>query len=309
MKKIEGLVAALFTPFHEDGSLNLPMVPVLVENMVNQGATGLFVGGTNGEGPNMTVEERMELAEAFVAAANKRLLVMVHVGHTSIYESRKLAVHAEQIGADAISSVAAFYFKPSSVTNLVDSMAAIASAAPSLPFYYYHMPVLTGVAMDMVEFLKLGGKKIPNLAGIKYTASTLHEYQACINFENGKYDILFGYDEMLLPALAVGCKGAIGSTYSFAASLYLKVMKAYHEGNMKKAQELQNHIVNMVRAVVKYPSIPAQRAVMKMMDYDLGPCRLPLAPLSQEEETALREQLTRIAFFELLESTLHLPKV
>jgi N-acetylneuraminate lyase len=115
-----------------------------------------------------------------------------------IEESKKLAAHAAKIGADASSSVAAFYFKPTLVHNLVDCMAEIASAAPQLPFYYYHMPSPTGVGMDMVEFLQLGEKSIPNLAGIKYTASTLHEYQACLNFKDGKFDVLFGFDEMVI---------------------------------------------------------------------------------------------------------------
>src|SRR5690606_38920510 len=151
--------------------------------------------------------------EAYVKAADKRILVLVHVGHSSITECRKLAAHAEQNGADAISSVAAFYFKPTTVGNLVKCIAQIDSDAPNPPFSYYNIPTLTGVAMDMVAFLQEAETAIPNLAGIKYTASTLHEYQPCLNYKNAKFDILFGYDEMLLPALSVGAKGAIGSTY------------------------------------------------------------------------------------------------
>src|SRR5699024_1346687 len=148
--------------------------------------------------------------EEYVALAKGKLFVFVHVGHTSIAESQKLASHAEKIGADAISAVAAFYFKPMNVANLVDSMAQIAVAAPNTPFYYYHIPALTGVAMDVVEFLKLGELGIPTVAGIKYTAATVHEYQACLAFGGGKCDVLYGYDELLLPALAVGVKGAVG---------------------------------------------------------------------------------------------------
>src|SRR5919112_6003431 len=212
MMKIEGLIAAAFTPFHDDGSLNLQLIPALVDKLYADGLKGIFVCGSNGEGPNMTTEERMKVAEAFVNAANRRLMIIAHVGHSSIAESRVLAAHAAQIGADAFSSVAAFYFKPVSVENLADCMAEIASAARDLPFYYYHIPHLTGVGMDMIEFLKYAGLRIKNLAGIKYTATTLQEYQACLNFENGKYDILYGLDELLLPALVIGAKGAIGST-------------------------------------------------------------------------------------------------
>ena len=100
MKKIEGLLAAAFTPFHEDGSLNLGLIPALVDKLVNDGLKGIFICGSNGEGPNMTTEERMKVAEEFVKAANRRLLIIVHVGHSSIAESRILAAHAAEIGAD-----------------------------------------------------------------------------------------------------------------------------------------------------------------------------------------------------------------
>jgi N-acetylneuraminate lyase len=300
MDKIKGLVAAVFAAYHADGTINTAIIPELVEKMITDGLSGVFICGTNGEGPNMTIEERMAIADAYVKAANKRIKVLIHVGHTSIAESRKLAAHAQEIGADAISSVAAFYFKPSGVKNLVDSMAEIASAAPNLPFYYYHIPTLTGVAMDMVEFLEIAETRIPNLAGIKYTASTLHEYQACLNYKDGKFDILFGYDEMLLTALAVGAKGAIGSTYTYAAPLYLKVMELYENNEHEAARAMQMHAVNMVRCLVKFPPIPAQRAIMKSEGLELGVCRLPLVALDRDQEKALNDSLVANGFFSIL---------
>ena len=298
MNKIEGLIAAAFTPFHDDGSLNLELVPALVDKLYADGLKGIFVCGSNGEGPNMTTDERMKVADAFVKAANRRLMIVVHVGHSSIAESKILAAHAAEIGADAFSSVAAFYFKPVSVENLADCMAEIASAAKELPFYYYHIPHLTGVGMDMIEFLKYAGPRISNLAGIKYTATTLQEYQACLNFENGRYDILYGLDELLLPALAIGAKGAIGSTYTFAAPLYLKTIEAFEKGDLKAAREHHSYLVEMIRILVKYPPIPGQKAIMKMLGFDMGPCRLPLPAFTSYDK--FHRELSKIDFFNKL---------
>lgn len=303
MTKIEGLIAATFSTFHADGTLNLDLIPMMVDRLVADGLRGVFVCGTNGEGPSLTIKERMMVAEAYVKAAKGRLLVMVHVGHSSVAECRRLAAHAQEIGADAVSSVAAFYFKPSSVPNLVDSMAEIASVAPELPFYYYHIPALTGVGMDMVDFLRIGGDRIPNLAGIKYTSATIHEYQACLNYENGKFDILYGYDELLLPALAVGAKGAVGSTYNFAAPLYLQVMQHFAEGRLAAAQEQQLLLVHMIREMVKYSPIPAQKAILAMRGIELGPCRLPLSTLSASDASALKAALQHIKFLDALDNT------
>lgn len=302
MKKIEGLIAATFCGFRADGSINLEVIPVLVEKLIADGVKGIFICGTNGEGPNLTIEERKQIAEAYIKAVRGRVLVFVHVGHTAVAESKKLAAHAAAIGADAISSVAAFYFKPSSVENLVDCMAAIASAAPSLPFYYYHIPVLTGITIDMTAFLALAEERIPNLAGIKYTAATIHEYQSCLNYKQGKYDILFGYDELLLPALAVGARGAIGSTYTFATPLYLKVMEAYFANKPEEARRWQLVAVEMIRWFAQYPSIPAQRAIMELLGYELGDCRLPLTPLTAAQKQNLQSGLDKLGFFKELAS-------
>ena len=302
MNKMEGLIAAAFTPFYEDGSINKTMIAPLVDRLVKDEVKGIFVCGSNGEGPNMTREERMLVAEEFVRAAAGRLKIIVHVGHSSIAEARILAAHAEKIGADAFASVAAFYFKPTSVQNLVACMTEIASAAPGLPFYYYHIPHLTGVGMDMIEFLRLAGDLIPNLAGLKYTAATIQEYQSCLNYQEGRYDILYGVDELLLPALSVGARAAIGSTYTFAAPLYLAVMESFQKGDMKAAREQHAYMVEVIRILVKYPPIPGQKAIMKMLGWDLGPCRLPLATLSQESYDEFYSQLAELCFFEKVRS-------
>lgn len=301
MDHVHGLIAAPFTPFHQDGTLNLEIIPQYVSRLIDDGLKGIFVCGSNGEGPNMTIEERMLVAEAFKKAAGDKLKLFVHVGHTSIKESQKLADHAHHVvKADAISSVAAFYFKLGSVGNLVDAMREIALSVPDMPFYYYHIPHLTGVGMDMIEFLKLSENKIPNLAGIKYTAGTLWEYQLCLNYNNGRYDILYGLDEMLLPALSIGSKGAIGSTYTFAAPLYNQVRESFQQGDYESARAKMYYLVQMVKVLLTFPPIPAQKSIMKKLGLDLGPCRQPLTVLSRDEESLLYEKLEALEFFEKL---------
>jgi len=268
-----------------------------VDHLLKSGVQGAFICGSNGEGPSLTESERKAVAEAWVKAARGRLKIFVHVGHPTIKVAQSLTEHAAQIGADAASAVSAFYFKPDSVETLIEAMAAIASAAPSLPFYYYHIPALTSVSLDMVRFLELAPARIGSLAGIKYTATTLWEYQACLNASQAGHEILFGLDEMLLPAAAVGAKGAIGSTYSFAAPLYRQVLDAYDCGDMPTAQKLMGRLVEMVRILLKFPPIPAQKAIMQELGIPCGGCRLPLRTLSAPEVSALRSDLDKIGFW------------
>lgn len=301
MNHFTGLMAAPFTPFDRKSNLNTDIIPAYVEKLVADGVKGIFVCGSNGEGPNMTVEERMHTAKAFSDVAAGRLKLFVHVGHTSIRESQKLAEHAVQIGADAISSVSAFYFKPGSAIQLIDALSELAAAAPAVPFYYYHIPHLTGVHMDMIEVLNLGKEKMPTFAGIKYTASTLYEYQFCKAYENSRFDILFGFDEMLLPALSVGARGFIGSTYNFAAPLYLDVVKSFEEKDIAGAQRKMLQLIRMVMIILRFPPIAAQKAIMKHLGFDLGPSRLPLPRLSAADESSLISQLDDIKFFDHLQ--------
>ncbi|WP_205510646.1 dihydrodipicolinate synthase family protein [Longitalea arenae] len=298
MSHLNGLISAPFTPMHPDGTINFSKIPDVVNLLIDNKVKGMFVCGSTGEGPSLTTEERKQLAAAFVKAANKRLLVFVHVGHNSITEARQLAAHAQEIGADYISATPSTYFKVDSIDLLVACLQEIAKGAPALPLYYYNIPALTGISLDMVKLLEKAGEAIPSFAGIKYTAPLIHDYQACVNFSNNKYDILYGTDEMLLGALATGAKGFIGSTYNFIAPLYNALMEEFKRGNLKEAQRLQYISVEMVRVIVKYGGLRAQKAMMKLIGCDCGNVRFPLNPFKEHEYRLLEADLKSIGFFD-----------
>jgi N-acetylneuraminate lyase len=209
-----------------------------------------------------------------------------------------LAAHAQQIGAAVVSATCPSYFKIGSVELLVECMAEVANGAPELPFYYYHIPALTGAQLDMVEFLTLAGGRIANLAGLKYTAPALYEYQACLERDNQRFDVLWGADEMLLGALSVGARGAVGSTYNIAAPLYRGIMQAFQRGALDEARQQQLRAVRMVRLLQHYPFHPAMKAVLRMLGVDCGPCRLPHPRLHSGQLDTLRRELEMLGFFD-----------
>jgi len=213
----------------------------------------------------------------------------VQVGHNSLAEARNLAAHAQAIGADAISAIPPTYFTIDSLGTLIDCLVEIASAAPQLPFYYYHIPQITGVNFDMVEFLRHGAERIPSLAGIKYAAFKIFELQACLEFQNGRFDIPFGCDEMLFSGLGAGAVGAVGSTFNFAAPLYHRIITAFREGNVDEARAYQSLAVNMIRLCYRYRGMSAIKAIMKLIGLDCGPNRLPHVTLKPDELEALRK--------------------
>lgn len=294
---LTGLIAATYTPMHADGSVNLDQIPKMVTHLRAMQVEGLYVCGSTGEGISLTSDERRSVAEAYVHASGD-LPVVVQVGHNSLVEAAELAAHAQEIGADAISANAPSYFKVTDVDTLVASMAGLAKAAPNLPFYYYHIPHLTGAAMDMVSFFDEAKDTIPTLAGIKYTAPTVFGFQECAEYEGGRFTALWGSDEMLLSALVVGAKGAVGSTYNIAAPLYQRVIKRFEQGDMQGAREWMSKAVLMVRTIFQYPFHSASKAILEMQGVECGQCRLPLGSITSEQKQKLRGDLESIGFFE-----------
>ncbi|MFZ5517647.1 MAG: dihydrodipicolinate synthase family protein [Candidatus Zhuqueibacterota bacterium] len=296
--KFQGLIAAVFTPMFEDGSLRLNMVEPMVEFLIEEKIAGLYVCGSTGEGASLTSQERKETAEAYVAAARGRLPVIVQVGHQSLAEAQALAAHAQQIRADAIAAFPPNYFKINAPDVLVDCLAIISAGAPGLPIYYYHIPALTGVNMDMVEFLHKSRDRLANLAGIKYSNAAIHEFQACLNFDNQRYDLLFGLDEMLASALITGARGAVGATYNFAAPLYHRILEAFQNHDLAEAQRLQLLSVQLIRLLNECGGMAAFKTAMKFLGWDCGPPRLPLVALTLEQEQAMQQKFVSLGFFD-----------
>ncbi len=295
--RLHSIVAATHTPFHADGSLNLGGVERQAAHLWAAGVRTVFIGGTTGESASLTLDERMELAVRWCEVAREvaGMRVVVHAGANCIADARALAAHAEKVGAVAVSALAPSYFKPRTVDLLVDCCAEIAAAAPGLPFYYYDIPALTGVVLPPREFLEKASGRIPNLAGLKFTNPDLMAYLQCLRA--GDWDIPWGLDEWMLGALATGARGAVGSSFNFAAPLYLGLMAAFERGDLAAAREAQYRSTQLIALLARHGYMGAAKATMAMLGVDVGPARLPNASLSAEQARILRGELEALGFF------------
>src|SRR5687767_2911467 len=148
--KLSGLIAAPFTPFRADGDLKLEVIEKQAALLRENGISAAFVCGSTGEGMSLTVDERMRVAQRWVDVAGSSLGVIVHTGHNCLRDACALAAHAQQIGASATSALPPMYFKPAGVAQTINCAAAVAAAAPELPFFYYHIPGFAGFPLSMV---------------------------------------------------------------------------------------------------------------------------------------------------------------
>jgi N-acetylneuraminate lyase len=298
-QKLLGLIAATHTPFHADGSLNLDAVEKQAEHLLRVGVKGVFVAGSTGESSSLTVEERMSLTRRWCEVArNTHQQVVIHVGSNCLADARTIAAHAQKEGVAAIAALSPSYFKPATVEALVGCCAEVASAAPGTPFYFYDIPVLTNVNLPAPRFLELAPAKIPMLAGLKFTNPDLMNFQKCLHADGGRFDVLFGMDEILLAAVALGARGAVGSTYNFGAPIYHRVLSAFEKGDLATARAEQFRAVQMIEKIVAFGFIGATKAVMSMLGVDVGPGRLPNVSLTREQHNQLLESLSKLGFFE-----------
>ncbi len=297
--RLQGLVAATHTPFDPNGQLHLPAVERQAEHLLGNGVKTVFIGGSTGESHSLTVEERLALARRWSEVVRgSALRLVVHVGSNCLADARKMAAQAQELRADAIAALSPSYFKPKSLDSMIACCADIAGAAPATPFYFYDIPVLTGVSLSMPDFLVDARDRIPTLAGIKFTNPDLMAYQKCLHTQGGKFDIPWGVDEYLLAALALGAVGGVGSSYNFAAPVYHRLIAAFERGDLVVARREQYRSVQLIELLAGFGYMAAAKAVMGFLGVQVGAARLPNTNLTSEDRARLKTKLEQLGFFD-----------
>tara|TARA_Y100001933_G_C18984423_1_gene557926 strand:- start:1234 stop:2136 length:903 start_codon:yes stop_codon:yes gene_type:complete len=289
---ISGLIPAVHTPLDVSGELNLDAVELQAQRCVDTGCKGVYVAGTTGECHSLSPDERMALFQRWGdVVQGTELSLICHVGDNSMPVAKALAAKSLEAGADAIASMAPCFFRPTSMDLLIPYLQEICSAAPELPFYFYDIPVMTHVELSMIELLERAKTELPSLAGLKFTNGNLMDLQSLLRVDPDRYNILFGFDEMLSAAWLYGVRGAVGSTYNHFAKLYNAIADSVESGDTAKTQELQNLSVNIIRAFQKPGFAAASKEAMAFLGVDCGTVRLPLRPLTDSQRTELQQSL------------------
>uniref|UniRef100_K7FG69 N-acetylneuraminate lyase n=1 Tax=Pelodiscus sinensis TaxID=13735 RepID=K7FG69_PELSI len=286
-KKLQGLVAATITPMTSDGKINCSVIEQYVDYLViNQGVKNVFVNGTTGEGLSLSTEERKQLAEAWVTKGKDKLdHVIIHVGALSLPETKELV--RERIFPFLCLSIKYDCLLSLPLSDaLVAFLQEVASEAPDTPFYYYHIPPLTGVKIRVEELLDGITEQIPTFQGVKFSDTDLLDFAQCVNKYQEKFVLLYGVDEQLLSALVVGASGAVGSTYNYLGKQYNVMLEAFAKQDLELAQQCQVHPLHLL-IIFSFVCLGFGVAQIKeVMTFAsgivMGPPRLPLLRASQD---------------------------
>ncbi len=295
--KFEGILPALVTPLQADESIRIPVLHQLIDFLLHQGVDGFYVGGATGEGLALRTEQRMILAQEAVAAVHGEKPCIIQVAAMDFQDALLLAQHAEAIGAAAISATPPLFFQYDQ-DDVYQYYKALA-AAVHIPLMVYYNPS-AGFQVHAEFAARLFA--IDNITAIKWTSSNFYEMLRLKDLTHGEMNILNGSDEMLLMGLSAGADGGIGTTYNFLSGLMQTIYQSFRSHQLQAAQQAQAQADRIIAALLQYPLIPATKAVLEQMGFDVGLATFPMKRYSADEKAAIFAALCQSGFQPPLET-------
>jgi len=277
MINFAGIFPALVTPYTKDQEIDYTQLGNLVEHLNTSGVDGFYVCGSTAEAFLLTPGERKKILETVIEANAGKGKIIAHVGAIGTRLSVDFVKHANEAGADAISSVAPFYYKFDQ--EEVISYYSELSRNTNLPLFIYNFPSNSGVQLTNGALDTL--LALPNVAGIKHTSNDFFQLER-IKTKHPNLIVWNGYDEMLLSGLVAGADGGIGSTYNCMPHRILDIYQAYKSHNLEKARTLQQSVNEAVEIMVKYGAFQSVKALLEFQGFGMNGCRSPFKPLSRK---------------------------
>ena len=277
MKKLEGIYVPLMTPFHEDGTLALELIPEMVDYLVESGVHGLYVGGSSAEGFLMSDEERIRVSAAVAKATDDRIGLIAHVGAISTDHTVAMGKAALDQGYQAISAVPPFYWGFSK--DVIRTHYEYIADNVALPLLLYNIPGTTGVNFSSDELIAM--MEHEQIIGVKHTT---HDMVTVERLRTARPDsiIFHGADDMLTAGMLFGANGGIGTTNNLMPKTYVKLYELAKAGQFDEAFTLQKQVNQVTEKTVELGIYQAIKMLMKMKGVDFGYCRRPFLPLDQK---------------------------
>lgn len=293
MKKLYGVTTAMVTPFDDQGKVDLGKVAELTEFLVGKGVHCLYPLGTTGEMLRLTEEERKAVAERVVRTAAGRVTVYIHAGAATQEETKDLARHAHEIGADGIGVVTPVFFGAND-RELETYFVDVASSVPDdFPVYLYNIPQCAANDLKTDTAQRIADR-CRNVVGIKYSYPDFLRTNEYIGIRAGDFSVMQGADRLFLAALALGCDGVVSGVSCVFPEPFVAVYNAYLEGDLDKARRHQRTAVAYCEAVRSGSNMAYFKEALRWRDVDAGHMRAPQLDLLPEEAEALRRKLAEL---------------
>ncbi|MDR2345845.1 MAG: 4-hydroxy-tetrahydrodipicolinate synthase [Planctomycetaceae bacterium] len=283
-----GLSVAIITPF-KNGVVDYESLEKQVQFQIEAGTTALVPVGTTGESPTLSYEEHKGVINSVVKASNGKIKVIAGTGSNSTDEAIYLTKFAEKAGADAALLVAPYYNKPTQ-EGFYQHYKSIAEQV-GIPICIYNIPSRCGKNIEPETIIRLA--EIPNITMVKEASGLMDQTSSII--ENTDLTVLSGDDSLTLPIMSIGGRGVISVVGNILPEEIIKLCQAFDAENIKLAREIHYKIFKLCRNMLILSTNPIPiKTAMKILGRDAGELRLPLTPLTQNEELKLCEILKSI---------------
>ena len=284
-----GAGIAIITPFNEDGSINYERLGEMIDYQIENGTDAIIICGTTGEASTMSDEELLECIRFAVKKAAKRVPVIAGTGSNDTAYAIKLSKEAEEIGADGLLLVTPYYNKTTQ-RGLIAHFTAIADAV-NIPIILYNIPGRTGMSIEISTAKVLAKHK--NIVAVKEASGNIGYTAKLIAACGDDLDVYSGNDDMIVPIMSLGGKGVI-SVLSHVLPKETHLMAQYClENNFAEASKLQIKYLDLINNLfVEVNPIPVKEA-MNLIGVNVGGCRMPLYPMSDENREKLKASLAK----------------
>ncbi|MCM2532967.1 4-hydroxy-tetrahydrodipicolinate synthase [Neobacillus pocheonensis] len=284
------VLTAMVTPFDQNGEVDFNATRNLVNYLIANGTDGLVVAGTTGESPTLTTEEKVALFKFVVDVVDGRVPVIAGTGSNNTRASISLTSLAEEVGVDGIMLVAPYYNKPSQ-EGLYQHFKAIAEST-RLPVMLYNIPGRSVVNISVKTIVRLA--KITNIVSIKEASGNLDAMAEIISQTPSAFTVYSGDDGLALPILAIGGAGIISVASHIIGNEMQEMINSFKNGQLQEAATKHRSLLPIMRALFAAPSPSPVKAALNINGINVGGVRLPMVPLTAEEESALKSILPAI---------------
>jgi 4-hydroxy-tetrahydrodipicolinate synthase len=283
------LMTAMVTPFDKNLEVDCAMAKRLARHLVSTGTDSVLVGGTTGESPTLTAEERAMVLTAVLEEVGGEVPVIAGTGTNSTADSITLTRQAGALGADGIMLVTPYYNKPPQA-GLIDHFTRI-SETTSLPVMVYNVPGRTSVTMLPSTVEKLAA--VPNIVAVKEAGGSLDAFTELVERLPSDFTVYCGDDSLTLPAMSVGAYGVVSVASHVAGTTIKQMMEAFAMGDTITAQQKHTSLFRLFKALFMTTSPIPVKAALCMMGIDVGACRPPLCDLTADEARVLENVLVQ----------------
>ncbi len=286
MKKLQGVITAMTTPFDENDKVDVRAIEDYTEFLISKGVQCLYPTGTTGEMYLMSPEERELVAETVVKKAAGRVTVYIHVGAMTLKETIRLAQHANRIGADGVGVVTPSYFSVNDKA-MEEYYVEVAQSVPeNFPVYLYGIPqcAVNDLKPEVVQRI---ADRCPNVIGIKYSFADMLRINDYLKINQGSFSVVVGTDRLFYPALCMGCDGTVSGVSGPMPEHFVAVYKAYLEKDEQKArqeQKIANHICEILKSGA---DMALFKSTLDFRGLKGGHMRKPLIDLTKEQKEEL----------------------